>query len=64
MDILKQIDGLFLKGVIPVAFYNSKVSKLNTLKSSSDSRLWEPYCQRNIAVADASCLVSKIYEIY
>ena len=63
--IIEEINDLVVSGKLPIAFKDLVFEETSTSSHSKHiEKVHKPYMQRNICNADASCLVTKIFDVF
>lgn len=63
-NIVTEVNNLVIKGLLPLAFYNSEILNIKTNRKVIDKKFITKYSQKNIPRADSNKCISKIYDFF
>jgi len=63
-NIIQEVNNLVIKGLFPLAFYNSEILNVEANRKVIDNKFIPKYSQRNIPRANSNKCISKIYDFF
>ena len=63
-SVIKEVNDLVIKGIFPIAFYNSEILNIETSREITDNKFIPKYFQKNIPRANSNKCISKIYDFF